>query len=223
MKLVSKNTLLAALLAAASCGAFAADSVDLKVIGTIIPPSCTPTLSGGGIIDFGNIPAGSLSSTAFTVLPTKSTTLTVTCDAAVKVAVGTTDNRASSVVAGTGAAMGLGSESYNYGLGAVGGKNVGSYVISTSGAGAATADGANVDDIQSVDGNVTWAAAGTGMQTPGVSTFSWAPAGTTVPGAYATITQPLQIRAALNKKTDLPDLSQQVPLDGLATFTLTYL
>ncbi len=126
------------------------------------------------------------------------------------------------MVAGAGAAMGLASDSYNFGLGSVSGKNVGSFAISTVGS-APTADGAAVDPIQSVDGNVTWAAAGTGMQTPGVSTFSWAPTGTVVPGAYTTITQPLAITAVLNKKADLPDLSQDVPLDGLATFTLTYL
>ncbi|TAL96129.1 MAG: DUF1120 domain-containing protein [Paraburkholderia sp.] len=224
MKLVSKNTLLAALLAATSYGAFAADSVDLQVIGTIVPAACTPTIAGGGVIDYGRIPAASLDATGFTVLDVKQSTLTITCDSAVKIGFKTTDNRQGSAVPGLIHNLYPASldDSYTFGLGTVGGKSVGSYYIKT-GVGTVTADGNTVTRLVSDDSGVTWAASGAGIQRPGIREMAWAPTGSLVPGTYATITQPLEIRAGLNKKTDLPDLSNEIPLDGLATFTLVYL
>ncbi|CAG4918904.1 DUF1120 domain-containing protein [Paraburkholderia gardini] len=225
MKLVSKNTLLAALLAATSVGAFAADSVDLKVIGTIIPPSCTPTIAGGSIVDFGRISASTLSNTNFTVLPTKSTSLTVTCDAPTKIAVTVVDNRTGSTVPGIANAISANlNDSYAYGVGSVNGKNVGTYVINAPATGA-TGDGAAVDRIASLDNGQTWYAATSfsGNWRPVGLDLSWAPTGGSTPGAYTIISQPLNVSLGLNKISGMPALNQEVPIDGLATFSLVYL
>ncbi|WIE52931.1 DUF1120 domain-containing protein [Pseudomonas sp. GM17] len=53
-----------------SLGAHAA-SVEVKVIGTIIPNACTPTLAGGGTIDYGTHSSTDLSTNDFTLLPEK--------------------------------------------------------------------------------------------------------------------------------------------------------
>ncbi|CAG4905894.1 DUF1120 domain-containing protein [Paraburkholderia gardini] len=225
MKLVSKNTLLAALLAATSVGAFAADSVDLKVIGTIVPASCTPTISGGGIVDFGRIPASSLSATAATLLPAKNATLTVTCDAPVAVGITTVDNRSGTSGSASSVLPLSTAPSQVLGVGSVGGKTVGAYNVGFLKTGI-TADGNAADGIYSQDGGTTWSAFvhpfGTMIQ-PGVRTHSWAAPGQTVPAAFTTITQPLEIDLALNKTADMPPLNTEVPIDGLATFSLVYL
>lgn len=221
MKLVSRKTLLAVMLTAASAGAFATDSVDLKIIGTIAPTSCTPTLSGGGIVDFGNIPAASLSATNFTHLADKTTTLTVTCDAPARVAIRTIDNRAGTAVAGAVAS----SDSNAFGLGTVNSKQVGAYELVTV-PGVAHGDGVSVARITSnnlsswtTHNNMNWAY----LVGNNTVALSWAPTGVTTPAAYTTITQDVIVRASLNKTGDLPDLTQAVPLDGLATFSLVYL
>ena len=224
MKLVSKNTLLAALLAATSVGAFAADSVDLKVIGTIVPASCTPTISGGGIADFGRIPAASLSATAATVLPAKLATLTVSCDAPVAVGITTVDDR-SGTTGTVISALPAAAAGNVLGVGSVNGKTVGGYNVKFLKEGI-TADGNAIDGIYSQNGGATWSAFvrdyGAAIQ-PGVRTHGWATSGQTVPATFTTITQPLEIDLALNKTADMPALNQEVPIDGLATFSLVYL
>ncbi|WP_419210401.1 DUF1120 domain-containing protein [Providencia manganoxydans] len=37
----------------ATLTAIASDSVDISAIGAITPPSCMPTASGGGVVDYG--------------------------------------------------------------------------------------------------------------------------------------------------------------------------
>ena len=59
MKLTLK-ALATALLISASAAAMAASSVDLSVKGVITPNACTPSLSGGGVVDYGKISAKDL-------------------------------------------------------------------------------------------------------------------------------------------------------------------
>ncbi|SEB04273.1 DUF1120 domain-containing protein [Paraburkholderia sartisoli] len=224
MKLVSKNTLLAALLAATSVGAFAADTVDLKIIGTIVPPSCTPTISGGGVADFGRIPVASLSDTAGTLLTARTASLTVTCDAPARVGLTTLDNRAGTLGVSAKTVL-LGADDQRLGVGLVGGKTVGAYNVKILKDGI-IADGNAADGIYSQNGGATWAPQihpyGDIIQ-PGIRTHGWANAGQTVPAAFSTITQPIEVDLALNAKSDMPSLNQEVPIDGLATFSLVYL
>ena len=81
-----KKTVLALALLATTASAFAADSVDVRVIGTIVPAACTPTLSGGGTVDYGTIKADTISATDYTVLPEKQISFLDPCDAPAKVA-----------------------------------------------------------------------------------------------------------------------------------------
>ncbi|CAG4905885.1 DUF1120 domain-containing protein [Paraburkholderia gardini] len=221
MKLISKSTLLAAMLATISVGAFAADSVDLKVIGTIVPASCTPTLAGGGVIDYGNIPAASLSDTGFTTLADKTSSLTITCDQPAKVSVKVIDDRSGTAPAG---AIATGDQ-YAYGLGAVNSKNVGAYSITFPHA-TATADGTTPDGVYSDNGGSTWGTLGVTdahINAGGNNQIAWTVSGGTAPQAYSVITQGIVVSTKLNSRPNQPDLTNDVPLDGLATFSLVYL
>src|SRR3546814_16778843 len=119
------NSILKLSFAAAFCvSAFAtaahAESIDVRVIGTITPPSCTPTLTGGGIVDYGKILSSKLSMTAYNRLSTKDVPFSIVCTGPARIAVRATDNRSSSQIAGilTTSCSGVGfADASNFGLG----------------------------------------------------------------------------------------------------------
>lgn len=90
-----------AVLFALSNSVLAADPLDIKIKGTIMPTGCTPTLSNGGVIDYGDIPFASLSETKYTKLSVKDISLTVNCGAATKFAIEAKNGRPGTT-AGTG-------------------------------------------------------------------------------------------------------------------------
>jgi len=212
---------LATMLAAASFGAHAAESADLAVRGIIRPSACNISLSGNGTVNFGTISALTLSSTASTVLPNQSITLSVACDAPTAVSISMTDNRI-----GTASTTALGGDmEFQFGLGNVDNQSVGAYTIRLD---TPTADGSEVARITSWQSSEqgTWAALPSdNLAKPrgNARIHSWAASGSTTPGAYSNITQPLTVRAAIPATSQLPDLTQSIPLDGLATISLTYL
>ncbi|MEA1063623.1 DUF1120 domain-containing protein [Erwinia sp. HR93] len=79
--------------------AVAADSVDVKVIGTIVPVACTPSLLGGGTFDYGTIVTSTLSPDSYTTLPEKRLDFSITCEAPTFVGLRVSDAQASSAVA----------------------------------------------------------------------------------------------------------------------------
>ena len=99
------TTLAASVLLLHSANTFAASSVDLTVKGLIVPSACTPSLSGGGVIDHGKISAKDLKPDNPTVIGNHTLILAVNCDAPIKFALHSIDNRASSSIGS------------NYGLG----------------------------------------------------------------------------------------------------------
>lgn len=105
----------------------AAQSIDIKVTGKILPSSCTPAFpSGGGVADFGTMKVASLNSTSMTPLTEmKEIPVAITCEEATRVAVKFTDSRDDSsptekVVMGNGF---TGSPSTVFGLGMYNDKN----------------------------------------------------------------------------------------------------
>lgn len=224
MNTTIRNTALASILfAAASSAAFAAGSANLTVTGTIKPAACDVTFSGGGVIDLGTIAANTLSDTAPTKLAAKNSSFSVTCQSATRVMWTTGDNSAGSANANAGAALSNASKAY-FGLGNVGGKNIGAYVI-TMDQTPAVADGKNVGMIASFDQGKTWAGytSAIAVNTHGYQGMSWATTGTIAPVAFMTATQPFKVEAAIAKTGELPALTQDVAINGSATITLTYL
>ena len=69
MNALIKKGMLVTALALSVNTAMAAQSIDIKVTGKILPSSCTPAFpSGGGVADFGTMKVASLNSTSMTPL-----------------------------------------------------------------------------------------------------------------------------------------------------------
>jgi type 1 fimbria pilin len=93
MNALIKKGMLVTVLALSVNTAMAAQSIDIKVTGKIIPSSCTPAFpSGGGIADFGTMKVASLNATSVTPLTErKDIPVSITCEEATRVAVKFTD------------------------------------------------------------------------------------------------------------------------------------
>lgn len=208
--------LLAAVVFAAP--ALPAQSINVSVIGTVTPAACLPTLAGGGVVDYGNIPASGLNMSTFNVLPSKAVAFSVTCAAPMRIAISTIDNRLASVVPGAAAALVPGLlDSYNFGLGTVSGANVGGYTLTF---GTFTIDGSQMQSLTSMNGGTNWFVA-----SPLVSSghlLSWGISAVAGPQSGKIFSGTLIVTAILNKGAVLP-LTSAVPLDGLATMTIVYL
>ncbi|WP_454889492.1 DUF1120 domain-containing protein [Serratia quinivorans] len=231
-----KKTLLATLLAAGAVfcasSAFAADSVDLKVIGTITPVACTPTLSGGGTVDYGTIKADTLKADAYTVLPIKSLDFAITCDGNAKLALRGINGRIGSLAGATEGVSGFGNiDSGVFGAG-VGGnaglgltsdnKKIGGYAARVTTA-SVKADNIAVDTIYRNDPADNWFANSSGLfMNSSNRQISWATTGTVVPVAFKTLAGTLEVQAFINKSSEL-DITKPIKLDGLTTIELVYL
>ncbi|WP_019449053.1 DUF1120 domain-containing protein [Cupriavidus sp. BIS7] len=222
------KALLITTLVATSSSAFAAESADLAVRGTIRPSACNVELSGGGQLDLGTISATTLSETAGTQVANSSMTMTVSCDAATRFGISTTDNRAGTVGATALAAAGA-AHSQMMGLGTVNGTAVGGYTVFLLNNGL-TGDGSSIAGIYSQNGGSTWTANfRTGalgvyaMAQPGIRTHGFANDGETAPEAFSTVTQPMSIAVYVNSTDTLPALTGGVPIDGSLTFQIQYL
>ncbi|CUI38460.1 DUF1120 domain-containing protein [Achromobacter xylosoxidans] len=211
---------------AASMASFGvpAQSIDVRVIGTITPPACVPTISGGGIIDYGNIAARTLNKTAVTQLPDRAVPFSISCDAPTRVAIAATDNRASSRVPGILSIFGgdASNDGYNFGLGTVSGANVGGFGLRME-QGTFTTDGVNAFTVASTNSGTSWLHLSAGMfQHTNTWLTSWSGTQGGAPNAFTNLAGTLTVRTVLNRGDALP-LGDEVPLDGLATLELVYL
>ena len=223
MNQITKTSLVAALLASASIGAFAADTADLTVKGVIKPAACNVSLSGGATIDFGTIPANTLSDTAFTNLGTKSIDLTISCDAPTKVGLAASDGRAGTSVPGIGGFLYTNQgDADTFGIGEIDGKKIGGYILFADTA--PLTDSKTGNRVASSDQGATWSqSTNTSNAMTPTRLHAFADANTTVPGAFKTVQQTYKVSVAVNKTGALPTLSREIPIDGLATFTVKYL
>lgn len=237
-----KNTLLLCTLFAAlvvSVGVRAADTAELKVAGSVRPPSCTLNLAAGGVIDYGNIPPSRLSASAATPLERRITTFNIDCATGkTRMALKLSDNRASSVVPAIGKVSGAGlNDKLVYGLGIVDGKKVGVYTVGMTNV---KVDGYSPYLYMIFDGAYAYQATNhdgwTNNYGPDASYFesakmySWSPniqqggsqASTFSPGAFSTVSGELMVQVTIDKLSNLP-VRDTIPLDGSATLELMYL
>jgi hypothetical protein len=231
MNAVKKTACALAVLATTST-AVMAESIDVKVIGTITPTACKPTLTGGGTIDYGTINPNTLKKDEFTVLAEKQIDFAITCDAPAKVAIAAKSGRGESavnikdgkltVISTNNALFGVGN-THAAGLGLDGAKGVGGYSLRLQ-AGTMKADGKNVDSIQSHGNTTSWVKTEYGILFNQSSQryASWAATGTLTPIAFTTLSGKLGAQAYINKASEL-DLTKPVKLDGLTTLELVYL
>ncbi|AZD55534.1 Beta-fimbriae probable major subunit [Pseudomonas chlororaphis subsp. aurantiaca] len=222
-----------AVLSTLSTSAFA-ESVDVRVIGTITPTACTPTLSGGGTIDYGAINPNTLSATAYTVLPERQLDFSITCDAPAKVALRAINGRPASLAGATEGAQSAGRAPVNLfnltavgsvGLGLDGTSMIGGYGIRIA-PDTVTADGIAVTSLRSLLTGTTWTAdAYAGIlydPANAIRITSWGATGTTTPIAFTTLAGKLGVQAYINHSSNL-DLTKPVALNGLTTIELVYL
>jgi hypothetical protein len=236
-----KKTLLATTLATitliSTSSAYAADSVDLKVGGTIAPASCTPTLSSGGTFDYGDIKADTLKTGAYTVLPEKVLELSITCDSKARIALRGVSERKGSVAGYIENSSGVGlvnpatkiPEMYTasvIGLGFDGSTKIGGYSVRITQD--VTIDGqvANIIDRSSKSSIYPlWSSTNNGAEIISVRPdlrVSWAAKGETNPVSFKTMVGKVLIKPYINEPSSL-DLTKPIKLDGLATLELMYL
>lgn len=201
------TTLAASVLLLHSATTFAASSVDLTVKGLIVPSACTPSLSGGGVIDHGKVSAKDLNPTYGTAIGVHTLSLTVNCDAPIQFALHPIDNRAGS---GTSSDFGLGFINETQKLGH----------FSLTWRKALADGGIEVQPIASMDQGNSWYA----------EKF-WEPSMYMAAASMDDDTQPLPIKdlsvdlevLTIINRSDGLDLSNEVTIDGSATLEVKYL
>lgn len=200
------TTLAVSALLLSSANAFAASSVDLTVKGLIVPSACTPSLSGGGMIDHGKVSAKDLNPDRGTAIGVHTLSMTVDCDAPIQFALHPIDNRAAS---------GL---TTDFGLSFINEtQKLGHFSLTWRGM---VADGVTVQPIASMDQGKTW-----------YSEKFWEPSMYMAAASMSDDTQPLPIQnlsvdlevlTIINAAASL-DLSNEVTIDGSATVEVKYL
>ncbi|WP_202743785.1 DUF1120 domain-containing protein [Acinetobacter calcoaceticus] len=220
-------------LAIATSSVMAADSVDLKVIGTITPAACLPTIVGGKAVDYGDIRADELVPATYHDLGIQSVDFTVTCDAPAKFAIKATNARGGSVVSDTAEGVdGFAPAPINLfgaasvpaaGLGLDGTAKIGGFSARIQNVEIDDGSGATAADvISSVDNGANWKASATAYITENAQILSWAAPTTIIPIAATSLTATLEVNAYLNKPEAF-EFSKAVNLDGLTTIEIVYL
>lgn len=198
--------------------ATAATTADLKLIGTITPAACTPNFTGGATIDYGNIPAGTLNVATQTLLPEKTTKLTVTCTAPVKFALTLTDDRSASAVT-TLNTIATYTADMKFGLGAAtNGAKIGAYSLQISNE---APDSGATQRLYSTDGGATWASFLGGLSTARLISFANSATSTT-PAAHTSMAMDVKVVAAIDKASNLP-ITDEIKIDGMSTIEVKYL
>ncbi|MCT4704952.1 DUF1120 domain-containing protein [Enterobacteriaceae bacterium H11S18] len=229
-KQMQKTVCALAVLAVTATSAMAADSVDVKVTGTISPTACTPTLTSGGVVDYGTINANTLSADAYNVLASKQLDLSISCDAPAKVALKSINNRPNTVAGATEGAGGAAvapvsllnaSNMPVVGLGMEGEAKIGGYTMTLSDS---KVDGSEAALLTQNSGETTWNTSTNSalFSNSAAVLTSWGAASTTAPVAFETLNATLNVQAYLNKGSEL-DLTKEVTLDGMSTLELYYL
>ncbi len=216
------------MLCALSSGAYAGNSVDLKVTGKLMNGSCTPSLENDGVVDFGHIALGNLSKTETNQLGHKTQTLTVTCTTEMMVGLKAIDNRTDSEIP-TGMIMDINPDGFDHdistdamGLGkTAAGVNIGAYMIAID-ENNVMSDGVKADLIRSDHGAAFTRYSYGILNWADERTLSAAAVGELTPKAAKVTVYPLWVTAII-QGTDTLALTDNTNLDGSATISLVYL
>ncbi|PHN66344.1 hypothetical protein AO268_21785 [Pseudomonas sp. ICMP 8385] len=201
------TTLATGLMLLGCTATYAASTVDLTVKGLIVPSACTPSLSGGGVIDHGKISAKDLNTNNPTPIGTHTLSMVVSCDSAITFALHSVDNRAGSSMF-----------SSDYGLGLINGnQKLGWFHLMLNNL---IADGVAVQSIASVNGQDNWYSEKFWDAGLYMSVASMADDTQPVPAKDLSLELVIQTSIA---RTDGLDLSNEVTLDGSATLEVKYL
>lgn len=210
-----------------------AESVDVQVIGTITPAACTPTINGGGVIDYGTIRPDTLSDTDYTVLPVMNVGISISCDAPAKVALMASSGRPGTV-AGVTTEYNQGQATAPAGVTIFGSTGISVVGLGLDGAAKIGGYGLRITNIL-LDGNTAtgiarhptgtdWIGNGSGQMFDRyyARLLSFGDDAATGPKAFEQMSGDVGVQAYLNKASEL-DLTKPVRLDGLTTIEMVYL
>ncbi|WP_432241105.1 DUF1120 domain-containing protein [Herbaspirillum robiniae] len=196
----------------------AGPTAELRVTGRIVPDACVPSFVGGGVVDYGVIPAAATSSAA-TLLSRKSVGLNVSCAMPTSVGIRLLDNRpappASGMIKTSGRPSMLRDERY-FGLKNDKGDDIGGYVLRFE-AGDKTAAPALQLNAGSALG--TWESRGDAMLLKN-TLYTWSGDGR-VPGKLQHMGATLSVQPVIDGRA--AQAGEETLLDGSATLELVYL
>ena len=218
---------LLALLASTRLAVAAADgtgnSIQIKVVGSLVPPACSLALPAGSTVDYGRMLHSQLATESHTLLPEQSLNFSITCDAPAKVALMLLDEHPATVVHDLIKTV-RDEPDANFmanGLGSVGGVNIGIFYVRVF-----TGAGSNVPGklrtLRS-DGAQGWSE--TPVDAPlyahGIKAVGFAEGQASLPTAFNTVSGKLKIQTIIRPRRDLPSVDEIV-LAGSSTLTLYY-
>nr|WP_314567665.1 DUF1120 domain-containing protein [uncultured Pseudomonas sp.] len=212
MKEIVAATLAFLVMASAPYG-LAASSVDLSVKGLITPSTCTPTLSQGGLVDYGKLSASSLSADVSTWLAKVTLQLRVDCEADTLFALRGIDNRAGTAHTDDG---------YGYGLGLINGnQKLGTYLLTVNNS---VSQGRVLRHLTSGNGGESWVdlVLAAFLSSHQLLAYRTGESGVPTPTALSNVTSDLNIRASIAPASGLT-LTEEVALDGSASIEVLYL
>ncbi|HEN8798460.1 TPA: DUF1120 domain-containing protein [Pseudomonas putida] len=197
-----------------------ASATDIVVTGVIKPGACTPSLSGGGTFDFGDISVDQLHRDRQTQFISPPQQLSVNCKSPTRFALRGVDGRAGSAdsAAGTIIAFGLGMNEH--------GQRIGAYFLRTNASSYVVDGSTSVTRLITADSGTSWQRDYTPdysyLYNGAVGRFHGFAVGAAVPTAIRNLTADLQIDmniAALRNLT----VTDDVKIDGASTIELSYL
>ena len=225
MKKIVKICATAALVLSYANSTFAANqSTDLKVQGTLTMGSCTPTLSSGGVVDYGKLSIATLDASAVNQMGEHDITLSLTCVSPTKVGFSVVDDRTDTVADTSPNVNGFkATPGQEFGLGkTAGGISLGSFaMLPYSDSNDTFIDGLPGHLIISTDNGATWSKSRGLLKNDGSETVSFANADDT-PVALTTASDVIGVNAAIQDTTTLA-ITDDTSLDGQATISVVYL
>ncbi|MFY2738240.1 DUF1120 domain-containing protein [Pseudocitrobacter faecalis] len=226
MKNIMKICATAALVLAYANSTFAANqSTDLKVQGTLTMGACTPTLSSGGVVDYGKLSIAALNASAVNQLGEREITLSITCESPTKVGFSVVDDRADTAADTTPTINGMQAKpAQEFGLGkTAGGINLGSYgILPLSDSGHTMVDGQPAHTIISGNNGAIWVPLSSLVKSDGSQILSFTTTDDNTPAALTTASDVLAVNAAIQDTTTLA-ITDDTSLDGQATISMVYL
>ncbi|UVJ45138.1 DUF1120 domain-containing protein [Pseudomonas sp. LS1212] len=195
----------------------AQSTTELIVQGNITPASCTPALSGGGVVNFGRISVQDLSKTNRTRLKARPIGLTLTCEAATRYALRMKDNRDGTALVNAGIYYGLGLDKS--------GNKIGLYEVQFDPM-RTQADGiAQIYNTDSTSGGQGWDTADLKVDRIGSNAllgFSDTLGSDAGPVPIRDLTATLMVEVVLAPTQEL-DTSDEIEFDGEGTLEVVYL
>ncbi|EJN08419.1 DUF1120 domain-containing protein [Herbaspirillum sp. YR522] len=195
----------------------------LEVKGAIIPPACSIVLEQGGIIEYGGISLLAVPTDKPLHLARKTFPITLNCSDPAHMLLKVRDERLGTAASGM---LSPAEETYLFGLGEVAGKKLGGFKLSLlpnsfKGYRAASRAADDLTVLYAFSDNVWNAVGGGHFRGNGSTKMSFAPRGSTTPGAYVTVSGEAAIETWINKRPELPG-GQRLELAGSVVLELYY-